>query len=136
MFISGPVSVAEWDGKPQADPGVLDRRKSETDEFYEQLIGGLNEEAKNVAKTGICRAALEQTTVPLYCAGLARPGTKTSRSRPTADGRDGTMIGCTCTAAMSFQCRTNGNIPGLPPGISLFTCCLSLISIQLSRSSN
>ena len=45
------VSVADWDGKPQADSGVFDRRKSETDEFYEHLIGGLNnEEWKNVAR--------------------------------------------------------------------------------------
>ena len=44
------VSVADWDGRPQADPGVFDSRKSETDEFYEHLIGGLNEESKNVAR--------------------------------------------------------------------------------------
>ena len=44
------VSVAEWDSKPQADPGVFERRKSETDEFYEQLIGGLDEDRKNVAR--------------------------------------------------------------------------------------
>jgi hypothetical protein len=45
------VSVAEWDGRPQADPGVFDARKSETDEFYERLIGGLNNaESKNVAR--------------------------------------------------------------------------------------
>jgi hypothetical protein len=45
------VSVADWDGKPQADAGVFDRRKSETDEFYEHLVGGLNdEESKNVAR--------------------------------------------------------------------------------------
>jgi hypothetical protein len=45
------VSVADWDGKPQADPGVFDRRKSETDEFYEHLIGRSNdEESKNVAR--------------------------------------------------------------------------------------
>ena len=44
------VSVAEWDGKPQADPAVFDKRKIETDEYYERLIGGLNEESKNVAR--------------------------------------------------------------------------------------
>ena len=45
------VSVAEWDGRPQADPGVFDARKNETDEFYERLIGGLNNaESKNVAR--------------------------------------------------------------------------------------
>jgi hypothetical protein len=45
------VSVADWDGKPQADPEVFDRRKTETDEFYEHLIGSLNnEEWKNVAR--------------------------------------------------------------------------------------
>jgi mannosylglycerate hydrolase MGH1-like protein len=45
------AAVADWDGKPQADPGVFDRRKSETDEFYEHLIGGLNDkESKNVAR--------------------------------------------------------------------------------------
>src|SRR5260370_31017794 len=45
------VSVADWDGKPQADSGVFDRRKSETDEFYEHLIGGLNNaDGKNVAR--------------------------------------------------------------------------------------
>ncbi|HEV3064042.1 MAG TPA: hypothetical protein VGX93_01815 [Chthoniobacterales bacterium] len=45
------VSVADWDGRPQADPGVFDSRKSETDEFYEHLIGGLNnKESKNVAR--------------------------------------------------------------------------------------
>jgi len=44
------VSVADWDGRPQADPGVFDSRKSETDEFYEHLIGGLNEDSKNVAR--------------------------------------------------------------------------------------
>ena len=44
------VSVADWDGRPQADPGVFDSRKNETDEFYEHLIGGLNEDSKNVAR--------------------------------------------------------------------------------------
>jgi Glycosyl hydrolase family 63 C-terminal domain len=45
------VSIADWDGKPQADPEVFDRRKTETDEFYEHLIGSLNnEEWKNVAR--------------------------------------------------------------------------------------
>src|SRR3984957_10840771 len=29
------VSVAEWDNKPQADSGVFEIRKSETDEYYE-----------------------------------------------------------------------------------------------------
>jgi hypothetical protein len=44
------VSLAEWDGKPQADPEVFERRKVETDEYYEQLIGGLAEDRKNVAR--------------------------------------------------------------------------------------
>ena len=44
------VSVAEWDSKPQADRGVFDTRKRETDEYYEHLIGGLDEDRKNVAR--------------------------------------------------------------------------------------
>jgi Glycosyl hydrolase family 63 C-terminal domain len=44
------VSVAEWDSKPQADRGVFDTRKRETDEYYEHLIGGLEEDRKNVAR--------------------------------------------------------------------------------------
>jgi Mannosylglycerate hydrolase MGH1-like glycoside hydrolase domain len=44
------VSVAEWDSKPQADRGVFDTRKRETDEYYEQLIGALEEDRKNVAR--------------------------------------------------------------------------------------
>ena len=44
------VSVSEWDHKPQADSGVFDLRKSETDEFYEQRIRGLDEDLKRVAR--------------------------------------------------------------------------------------
>ena len=44
------VSAAEWDGKPNADSELFDRRKSETDEFYEQWIGGLDEVHGNVAR--------------------------------------------------------------------------------------
>ena len=44
------VSVKEWDGKPQADPAIFDKRMSETDDFYEHLIGGLDEDRKNVAR--------------------------------------------------------------------------------------
>ena len=44
------VSVSEWDNQPQADPGVFDARKSETDEFYELRIRGLDEDRKSVAR--------------------------------------------------------------------------------------
>jgi hypothetical protein len=44
------VSPAEWDGKSEADPGIFDSRKIETDEFYEGLLGGLDPESKNVAR--------------------------------------------------------------------------------------
>jgi Glycosyl hydrolase family 63 C-terminal domain len=44
------VSVSEWDNKPQADPALFDQRKRETDEFYDQLVGGLNEEARNILR--------------------------------------------------------------------------------------
>ncbi|MBV8174390.1 MAG: glucosidase, partial [Verrucomicrobia bacterium] len=44
------VSLAEWDGKSEADPELFDKRKSETDEYYEWLIGGLDPESKNVAR--------------------------------------------------------------------------------------
>ncbi|HZC58432.1 MAG TPA: hypothetical protein VE154_00470, partial [Chthoniobacterales bacterium] len=44
------VSVKEWDGKPHADPAVFDKRKSETDEFYDQALGGFDDERKNVAR--------------------------------------------------------------------------------------
>jgi hypothetical protein len=44
------VSVKEWDGKPQADPAIFDKRMSETDDFYEHLLGGLDEDRKNVAR--------------------------------------------------------------------------------------
>src|SRR6202043_3874489 len=44
------VSLAEWDQKPQADSGLFDLRKRETDEFYEHMIGGLDEDRKNVAR--------------------------------------------------------------------------------------
>ena len=44
------VSVMEWDGKPQADPAIFDERMSETDDYYEDLLGGLDEDRKNVAR--------------------------------------------------------------------------------------
>jgi hypothetical protein len=44
------VSVKEWDGKPHADPALLDKRKSETDQFYDQALGGLDDDRKNVAR--------------------------------------------------------------------------------------
>ena len=44
------VSVKEWDGKPRADPAIFDKRMSETDDFYEHLLGGLDEDRKNVAR--------------------------------------------------------------------------------------
>jgi hypothetical protein len=44
------VSLSEWDHKPQADSGVFDLRKSETDEFYEQRIGGLDEDGQRVVR--------------------------------------------------------------------------------------
>ena len=42
------VSIADWDGKPQADPAIFDLRLGETDDFYSQLTGGLDEESANV----------------------------------------------------------------------------------------
>jgi hypothetical protein len=44
------VSVKEWDGKPHADPVLFDKRKSETDQFYDQALGGLDNDRKNVAR--------------------------------------------------------------------------------------
>jgi Glycosyl hydrolase family 63 C-terminal domain len=44
------VSVSEWDEKPKADSRVFDARKSETDEFYELRIRGLDEDRKSVAR--------------------------------------------------------------------------------------
>ena len=44
------VSALEWDNKPQADPKVFASRKSETDEFYQQLTGGLDEVRRNVVR--------------------------------------------------------------------------------------
>jgi hypothetical protein len=44
------VSVSEWDNKPNADPKLFERRKSETDEFYEPRIGGFGEARGNVAR--------------------------------------------------------------------------------------
>jgi hypothetical protein len=44
------VSFSEWDHKPQADPGVFDTRKRETDEFYEQGIYELDEDRRSVLR--------------------------------------------------------------------------------------
>ncbi len=44
------VSAAEWDSKPNANSELFDLRKSETDEFYRQWIGGLDEVRGNVAR--------------------------------------------------------------------------------------
>jgi hypothetical protein len=44
------VSVSEWDNQPKADSKVFDARKSETDEFYELRIRGLDEDRKSVAR--------------------------------------------------------------------------------------
>jgi Glycosyl hydrolase family 63 C-terminal domain len=44
------VSVKEWDGKPHADLAVFDKRKSETDQFYDQVLGGFDSERKNVQR--------------------------------------------------------------------------------------
>jgi hypothetical protein len=44
------VSVKEWDGIPRADPVLFDKRKFETDEFYENKLGSLDTERKNVAR--------------------------------------------------------------------------------------
>jgi hypothetical protein len=44
------VSAADWDSKPNADSKLFDQRKRETDDFYEQRIGGLDEVRKNVAR--------------------------------------------------------------------------------------
>jgi len=44
------VSLAEWDKEPHADSSVFDNRKREADEFYERLVGGLDEHRKNVAR--------------------------------------------------------------------------------------
>ena len=37
------VSVADWDSKPGADPGIFDLRRSETDNFYSEIAGALEE---------------------------------------------------------------------------------------------
>jgi len=42
------VSVAEWDRKPGADPGIFESRQSETDRFYAQVTGALDEESAKV----------------------------------------------------------------------------------------
>jgi hypothetical protein len=42
------VSVADWDSKPGADPGIFDLRRSETDNFYSQIAGALDEESAKV----------------------------------------------------------------------------------------
>src|SRR5215469_5577343 len=44
------VSLAEWDGRSEADPELFETRKSETDEFYERLLGSLDPESQNVAR--------------------------------------------------------------------------------------
>jgi hypothetical protein len=47
------VSASEWDNKPNADPKLFDRRKSETDEFYEPRIGGFGEARRDVARQAV-----------------------------------------------------------------------------------
>ena len=42
------VSVADWDGSPGADPGIFDLRRNETDSFYSQVTGALDEESAKV----------------------------------------------------------------------------------------
>ena len=42
------VSVADWDGRPGADPGIFDLRLGETDSFYAQLTGALDQESSKV----------------------------------------------------------------------------------------
>jgi Glycosyl hydrolase family 63 C-terminal domain len=44
------VAIKDWDGKSQADPAIFDQRKSDTDAFYEWLLGGLGGDRKNVAR--------------------------------------------------------------------------------------
>jgi hypothetical protein len=44
------VSVADWDGKPQANPGVFDLRQRETDRFYAELTGPLDEESAKICR--------------------------------------------------------------------------------------
>ena len=93
------VSVAEWDNKPQADPGVFDQRKSETDEFYEHLIGGLDEDRKNVAR----QAAAGLLWTKQFYQYIVKDWLTGDRYEPKPPSeplvRDEIMIGCMSTAA-------------------------------------
>ena len=42
------VSIADWDGKPGADPGLFELRQCETDRFYSQLAEALDEESSKI----------------------------------------------------------------------------------------
>src|ERR1700736_3748606 len=44
------VSVADWDGNPKAEPEVFDLRQSETDSFFAQFTGTLDEESAKIAR--------------------------------------------------------------------------------------
>jgi hypothetical protein len=42
------VSVADWDGNPGANPGIFDLRQNETDSFYSQLTGTLDQQSATI----------------------------------------------------------------------------------------
>ena len=69
---------------------------------------------------GVCRPVVEQTILPLRDSAMAGLVTRHNRRLTLIASKGETANGCTYSIATSYRYPTNGSIPGLPPGISLF----------------
>ncbi len=88
----------------------------EADEFYKSVIpASLSADQTNVMRQALA-GMLWSKQYYHYDVDKWLEERGPIRSRRIASKARATMAGTTCTTATSFPCRTNGSIPGTPPG--------------------
>ena len=93
------VSLAEWDGKPQADPEVFDKKENRNRRVLRTTDRGLDENGENVARQSAA-GLLWSKQFYQYIVKDWLMGINMSRCRRRAAGQAGITIGCMCIAEM------------------------------------
>ena len=92
----------------------------EADAFYARRCQDDDAGRRTAVPGRPMRGCCGQAVLSLHRQGVARRRSRRSRRRPRRARRAATAIGRICSTATSSRCRTNGSIPGSPPGISRF----------------
>ncbi len=131
-----PASLQQTMLSPDFEQVFTDRMR-EADEFYAGVHAGLDDEdARRVQRQALAGMLWNRQCYHYNIFDWLQGDPGQPPPPPQRQGWPKSRLGSTSTAMKSCRCRTNGNIPGSPPGTWVFIASRSRWSIPNSPSGN